>query len=159
MASTAPGTALQISEDAGAALITRGVCRYLDALDYACLTEFTLRNNRRADVMALGPGGDLVIVEVKSSLADYRADRKWPEYLEFCERFFFAVGPSFPLDVLPKATGLLVADGYDAVERRPSPTAALAPARRKAMTLKFARLAAQRLQSLIDPTEGRTNWA
>lgn len=133
-----------------AALITRGVCRYFDTLNYACLTEFTLRNGRRADVIALGPDGELVIVEVKSSLADYRADGKWPEYLDFCQRFFFAVAPDFPLAVLPPETGLLVADGYDAAERRPSPTAPLAPARRKAVTLKFARLAAQRLHSLTD---------
>lgn len=133
-----------------AALITRGVCRYFDTLNYACLTEFTLRNGRRADVIALGPDGELVIVEVKSSLADYRADGKWPEYLDFCQRFFFAVAPDFPLAVLPPETGLLVADGYDAAERRPSPSAPLAPARRKAVTLKFARLAAQRLHSLTD---------
>ncbi len=141
----------QIENEAlGAALITRGVCRYFDTLNYACLTEFTLRNGRRADVIALGPDGELVIVEVKSSLADFRADGKWPEYLDLCQRFFFAVAPDFPLAVLPPDTGLLVADGYDAAERRPSPVAPLAPARRKAVTLKFARLAAQRLHSLTD---------
>ena len=144
-------TSAQIENRAlDAALITRGVCRYFDTLNYACLTEFTLRNGRRADVIALGPDGELVIVEVKSSLADYRADSKWPEYLDFCQRFFFAVAPDFPLAVLPPETGLLVADGYDAAERQPSPTAPLAPARRKAVTLKFARLAAQRLHSLTD---------
>lgn len=144
-------SAEQIANSAlDAVLITRGVCRYFDTLNYACLTEFTLRNGRRADVIALGPDGELVIVEVKSSLADYRADGKWPEYLDFCQRFFFAVAPDFPLAVLPPETGLLVADGYGAAERRPSPTAPLAPARRKAVTLKFARLAAQRLHSLTD---------
>ncbi len=146
-----PASAQTENETLGAALITRGVCRYFDTLNYACLTEFTLRNGRRADVLALGPDGELVIVEVKSSLADYRADGKWPEYLDFCQRFFFAVAPDFPLAVLPPETGLLVADGYGAAERRPSPTASLAPARRKAVTLKFARLAAQRLHSLTDP--------
>ena len=145
-----PSAEDQTNETLDAALITRGVCRYFDSLNYACLTEFTLRNGRRADVIALGPDGELIIVEVKSSLADYRADGKWPEYLDFCQRFFFAVAPDFPLAVLPQDTGLLVADGYDAAERRPSPTAALAPARRKAVTLKFARLAAQRLHSLTD---------
>ena len=153
MASGVRGAATGASIDAvaGAAVLTRGVCRYFNSLDYACLTEFTLKNGRRADVMAIGPAGDLIIVEVKSSLDDYRTDRKWPEYLEFCERFFFAVDPSFPLDVIPESMGLLVADGYDAVERRPSPAKPLAPARRKAITLKFARLAAQRLHSLNDP--------
>ena len=145
-----PSAEQKSNEALDAALITRGVCRYFDTLNYACLTEFTLRNGRRADVLALGPDGELVIVEVKSSLADYRADGKWPEYLDFCQRFFFAVAPDFPLAVLPRETGLLVADGYDAAERRPSPTAPLAPARRKAVTLKFARLAAQRLHSLTD---------
>ena len=145
-----PSAEQKSNEALSAALITRGVCRYFDTLNYACLTEFTLRNGRRADVLALGPDGELVIVEVKSSLADYRADGKWPEYLDFCQRFFFAVAPDFPLAVLPPETGLLVADGYDAAERRPSPSAPLAPARRKAVTLKFARLAAQRLHSLTD---------
>ena len=145
-----PSAAQQTNEALDAALITRGVCRYFDMLNYACLTEFTLRNGRRADVLALGPDGELVIVEVKSSLADYRADGKWPEYLDFCQRFFFAVAPDFPLAVLPSDTGLLVADGYGAAERRPSPAAPLAPARRKAVTLKFARLAAQRLHSRTD---------
>ena len=145
-----PSAEQKSNEALDAALITRGVCRYFDTLNYACLTEFTLRNGRRADVLALGPDGELVIVEVKSSLADYRADGKWPEYLDFCQRFFFAVAPDFPLAVLPPETGLLVADGYGAAERRPSPTAPLAPARRKAVTLKFARLAAQRLHSLTD---------
>ena len=145
-----PSAEQKSNEALDAALITRGVCRYFDTLNYACLTEFTLRNGRRADVLALGPDGELVIVEVKSSLADYRADGKWPEYLDFCQRFFFAVAPDFPLAVLPPETGLLVADGYGAAERRPSPTAPLAPARRKAVTLKFGRLAAQRLHSLTD---------
>ena len=145
-----PSAERQTDEALDAGLITRGVCRYFDTLNYACLTEFTLRNGRRADVLALGPDGELVIVEVKSSLADYRADGKWPEYLDFCQRFFFAVAPDFPLAVLPSDTGLLVADGYGAAERRPSPTAPLAPARRKAVTLKFARLAAQRLHSRTD---------
>ncbi len=151
MANAVLGAITGESGEAGAALITRGVCRHFNSLDYACLTEFTLRNGRRADIMALGPSGELIIVEVKSSLADYRADRKWPDYLEFCERFFFAVDPDFPMDVLPMGNGLLVADGYDAVERRPSPISRLAPARRKVITLKFARLAAQRLHSLTDP--------
>lgn len=149
-AQTAPDAQAGMPRDAATVLITRGVCRYFETLDFACLTEFTLRNGRRADVLALGPDGELVIVEVKSSLADFRADGKWPEYLEFCERFFFAVDPDFPLEVLPPETGLLVADGFGAAERRPCSFVKLAPARRKAIVLKFARLAARRLQSITD---------
>src|SRR5438105_2005349 len=82
-----------------APLLARGVCRALTQLGFACLTEFALANGRRADVAALGRGGKIAIVEVKSSLADLRADRKWPEYWEFCDRLYFAVAADFPHDL------------------------------------------------------------
>ena len=129
--------------------VTRGAARLMLDLGYAPLLEVGLPNGRRADVMALGRRGDIVICEVKSGLDDYRVDRKWGEYGPFCDAFYFAVAPEFPLDVLPVEPGLVVADGFGgAVVREPSPTP-LAPARRKALTLAFARLGA--LRTLRDP--------
>lgn len=129
--------------------VTRGAARLMLDLGYAPLLEVGLPNGRRADVMALGPRGDIVICEVKSGLDDYRVDRKWGEYGPFCDAFYFAVAPEFPLDVLPDEPGLVVADGFGgAVVREPSPTP-LAPARRKALTIAFARLGA--LRTLRDP--------
>ncbi|SMF63264.1 hypothetical protein SAMN06265365_12292 [Tistlia consotensis] len=131
--------------------VARGVCRLLDRLGHVGLTEFVLRSGRRADVIALGPGGELTIVEIKSSLADFRADGKWPEYLAFCERYYFAVPRGFPLEVLPEDQGLILADGYDAAILREAEHRPLAAARRKAVTLRFGQVAARRLQLLLDP--------
>src|SRR3954451_4897861 len=86
---------------ASAAALCRGVCRAFAGLGYESLTEFPLANARRADVIALGRGGELVIAEVKSSVADFRADRKWPEYWDYCDRLFFAVGADFPASLIP----------------------------------------------------------
>ena len=125
-------------------LVTRGAGRFLVSLGYAPLAEVTLPNGRRADLMALGPRGDVLIVEVKSGLEDFRTDRKWPEYLPYCDAFYFAVGPHFPQDVLPPEPGMIVADGFGGAVVREAPSTPLAPARRKALTLAFARLAAMR---------------
>ena len=108
------------------------------------LLEVGLPNGRRADVMALGRRGDIIICEVKSGLDDYRVDRKWGEYGPFCDAFFFAVAPEFPDGVLPDEPGLIVADGFGGAVVREAPSTPLAPARRKALTLAFARLAALR---------------
>ena len=124
--------------------VTRGAARLLADMGYAPLLEVCLPNGRRADVMALGRKGDIVIVEVKSGLEDFRVDRKWPEYAPFCDAFFFAVAPEFPDDVLPDAPGLIVADSFGGAVVRDAPVTALAPARRKALTIAFGRLAALR---------------
>ena len=124
--------------------VTRGAARLLMDMGYAPLLEVCLPNGRRADVMALGPKGDIVICEVKSGIEDYRVDRKWPEYAPFCDAFFFAVAPEFPQDVLPDEPGLIVADGFGGAVVRDAPVSPLAPARRKALTLAFARLGALR---------------
>ena len=129
-------------------VVTRGAARLLTALDYAPLAEVCLPNGRRADLMALGPRGDLVIVEVKSGPQDYLADRKWGEYLPWCDAFYFAVAPEFPRALLPEEPGLIVADGFGGAVLRDAPSVPLAPARRKALTLAFARLAATRALSL-----------
>ncbi|MBC6981497.1 DNA repair putative endonuclease MmcB [Caulobacter sp. 17J80-11] len=124
--------------------VTRGTARLMTALGWAPLYEVCLPNGRRADVMALSPKGQLAIVEVKSSIEDYRTDRKWGEYLEFCDEFYFAVAPEFPREILPEGPGLIVADGFGGAVLTPSPVSPLAGARRKALTLAFGRLAALR---------------
>ena len=124
--------------------VTRGAARLLADMGYAPLLEVCLPNGRRADVMAMGRKGDIVICEVKSGLDDYRVDRKWPEYAPFCDAFYFAVAPEFPQDVLPQEPGLIVADGFGGAVVREAPLRALAPARRKALTIAFGRLGAMR---------------
>lgn len=131
--------------------VTRGVRRMLSALDCPSLTEVTVKTGRRLDAMALHPSGDVIAVEVKVSVADLRGDRKWPDYLDWCDRLYFAVPPDFPQDLVPEEAGLIVADRYGGAVLRPAPHRPLAPARRKAVTQRFARLAAQRLHRLDDP--------
>jgi hypothetical protein len=138
-----------------AALLARGVCRALDQLGYASLIEFPLVNSRRADVLALGKGGELVIVEIKSSVADFRADQKWPAYRDFSDRFYFAVASGFPTVLIPEECGLMVADAFGAAVLRHGGTISLSPGRRRALTLRFARIAAARLRRTIDPESGR----
>jgi hypothetical protein len=124
--------------------VTRGAARLLISLDYAPLLEVALPNGRRADIMALGPRGQIAVVEVKSGLHDFRTDRKWGEYLPYCDAFFFAVAPEFPREILPREPGLIVADAFDGAVLREAPIAPLTGARRKALTVAFGRLAAMR---------------
>ena len=128
--------------------VTRGAGRLMIALGYAPLLEVTLPNGRRADLMALGPRGQIAIAEVKSSLEDFRTDRKWGEYMPYCDAFYFAVAPEFPREILPQTPGLIVADGFGGAVLREAPVAPLAGARRKALTVAFARLAAWRASGL-----------
>ena len=129
----------------GAARISRGVLRLLSDYGYVGVTEMTLANGRRADIAAIGPGGEISIVEIKSSVADFRSDQKWPEYRPFCDKFYFAVSQEFPQDLIPEDTGLIIADAYGGAVIREPDIEKLAAARRKAVTLRFARLAAARL--------------
>jgi hypothetical protein len=131
--------------------VCRGVGRLLRAHAFAVINELSLANGRRADVVGLSPSGDIWIVEVKSCLEDLRVDTKWPEYRDFSDALFFAVAPGFPVDILPADTGLILADRYGAEIVRQAPEMRLAAARRKAMTLRFARAAAFSLQALADP--------
>ena len=124
--------------------VTRGAARLMVDMGYAPLLEVCLPNGRRADVMAIGPKGDFVICEVKSGVEDYRVDRKWPDYAPYCDAFFFAVAPEFPQGLLPDEPGLIVADAFGGAVLRDAPVAPLAPARRKALTIAFARLGAMR---------------
>ena len=134
-----------------AAALQRGVCRAFRALGSSVVTELPLANGRRADVVGLSPSGDIVIVEIKSCLTDYRTDGKWREYLEFCDRLYFAVATDFPCEVIPEDAGLILADRYGAELIRDPVDERLNAARRKAMMLSFARAAALRLQHHIDP--------
>jgi hypothetical protein len=143
-----------IVEALAAALLARGVCRALAQLGYASLLEFPLANGRRADILALGRGGDLIIVEIKSSVADFRADRKWTEYRDFADRFYFAVPNNFPTALIPEDCGLIVADAFAASLIRNGTANALAPGRRRALTLRFALAAAARLRHHLDPQAG-----
>lgn len=133
-------------------LLARGVCRHLRSHDFVCVEELVPTRGLRVDVMALGPKGEVWIVECKSSRADFMTDNKWQGYLEWCDRFFWAVDSDFPTELLPDDTGLIIADAYDGEVVRMAPEDKLAPARRKVMVQKFACTAAQRLQVFRDPT-------
>lgn len=131
-----------------AADILRGTMRLLLDLDMASLPEFTLATGRRVDLMGLSRDGRLVAVEIKSSRTDFMTDRKWQEYLDFADEFYFAVAPDFPQEILPADEGLIVADRYAGSLIRPSRPRSVPPARRRALLLRFARTAALRLQGL-----------
>lgn len=138
-----------------AALLVRGVSRALDELGYASLAEFPLANGRRADILALSKSGQFIIVEIKSSVADFRADHKWSAYRDFSDRLYFGVAEGFPTALIPEECGLIVADGFGAAFVRHGSPSPLAPARRRALTLRFAMAAAARLRRQLDPQPGR----
>lgn len=132
-------------------LLARGVCRHLDCHDFVSVEELVPTSGLRVDVMGLGPKSEIWVVECKSSRADFMSDHKWQGYLEWCDRFFWAVDADFPTELLPDGTGLIIADAYDAEIIRMGPENKLAAARRKVMMQKFARHAARRLHGLRDP--------
>ncbi len=135
-------------------LIARGVCRMLVDRGFSPLTEVATRSGRRMDVLGLGPKGELWCVEVKSCRADFEADGKWPDYLDWCDRLYFAVPDGFPEALLPAEHGLIRADAWGGEVLRHGVEARLAPARRKAVTLRFARLAAERIARTALPPPG-----
>ena len=135
--------------------VQRGTCRLLRALGFACLTELPLGSGRRADVTAISKQGEIWIVEIKSSVADFRADMKWPLYRNHCDKLFFAAPDDMDHAILPESAGLILADAYGAdIQRWPAPTP-LAAARRRALVQRFARTAAQRLTQVLDPDPTR----
>jgi hypothetical protein len=131
--------------------IARGAGRCLLAYGFARITEMSLANGRRADLVAINRSGRIWIVEVKSSVADFKSDQKWEEYSLYCDQFFFAVGRDFPTDILPHDAGLIIADAYGGEVIRQSPEHSVPAARRKDVTLRFGRHAALRLHALVDP--------
>jgi len=131
--------------------VARGTARLLHAYGYCVVSELPLPSGRRADLVALDARGEIWIVEVKSSIADFRADQKWPEYRAHCDRLFFATALEVPHEIFPPDAGLIVADAYGAEFRNEAPEHKLPAATRKAMMLLFARAAARRLSCLADP--------
>jgi hypothetical protein len=134
--------------------IRRGALRLLYALGFAAVSELPLASGHRADLVALGEGGEFWIVEIKSCIADFRTDQKWQEYRLFCDRLLFAVAPEFPAAILPEDAGLIIADSYGGTLLRDGPLHPLAAARRKAMLVRFGRAAASRLNAKLDPGLG-----
>lgn len=148
----ASNTQHQEAESIGvAAEITRGVCRFLRDLGYSPLTEFRVGDRRRVDVIGVNRAGKFLVVEVKSSVQDYKSDQKWPEYIAHGDKFYFAVDREFPLDILPPDCGIMIADSYGATVVREARDQPVHATRRKAQTLRFAKAAADRLQRLSDP--------
>ena len=144
---------MAVVSTATAADVARGVSRLLLQQGFSPILEFTLANGRRLDVAALGADGTLLGVEIKVALADLRGDTKWPQYLEFCENFYFAIPPDFPDEHVPPGTGLIVADKYGGAIVRPAVPAPVHASRRKAVTLRFAKVAADRLANLLELAE------
>jgi hypothetical protein len=147
-AAAEPGGA---SAPKAAGRLARGTCRTLAQLGYASLLEVPLADGGRADILALDKSGNLIIVEIKASAADFRGDRKWVRYRDFADRLYFAVPNGFSAVLIPEECGLIVADGFGAAVLRDGVTTPLSAARRRAVTLRFARTAANRLQRAFDP--------
>ena len=131
--------------------LARGAARMLRSLNHAVVPEFVCTPGLRVDLISLGPKGEIWIVECKSCRADFTSDRKWGGYVEWCDRYFWAVDSDFPVDLLPEGTGLIMADPYGAEILRNGTETRLAAARRTRLTRDFARAAALRLQGLADP--------
>jgi hypothetical protein len=134
-----------------ALLVARGTRRLLRQLGFASLTELPLLSGRRADIVALKGDGTIHIIEIKSSLADFRADLKWQDYRAHCDRLYFAIPETMPTEIMPQDTGLMVADAYAAALMREAPLHKMAPATRRAMLMRFAQTAAHRLHGIYDP--------
>ena len=130
--------------------VARGVSRLLLEEGYSPILEFTLPNGRRLDVAAIGPGGEMLGVEIKVALADLKGDAKWPDYLDYCDLFYFAIPPDFPDEHVPRETGLIVADRYGGAIVKQAQAQALHASRRKAVTVSFARCAAERLSRHLE---------
>ena len=134
--------------------VWRGAARMLRQAGFSCLGELTLASGRRADLVGMSAKGEIWIVEVKSSVTDLRADGKWPDYRLHCDRLFFATHPGVPAEIFPAEAGLILSDGYFAEILRDAPEHRLPAATRKAVTLRFAQAAANRLHLLQDPGLG-----
>jgi hypothetical protein len=132
--------------------IARGVRRFLRARGFSSVTELPLVDGRRADIVAVNSEGEVLIVEIKSSAADLRADRKWRDYVACCDRLYFAISEATPVEIMPADAGLIVADPYGAEIMREADLQRMAPSSRRALLLRFAQAAADRLHRLFDPS-------
>jgi hypothetical protein len=144
---------MDVSPPERTAAIRRAASRLCRDLGWAPLHEVALPNGRRADILALKGSGDFVCIEVKSGAVDFLTDSKWPEYREFSDVLYFAVDADFPCALLPSDVGLIVTAGTEAAVLREAPPHRLAGGRRRALTLRFASLAACRLEAVIDPVD------
>lgn len=131
--------------------LARGLSRYLAQAGYSTLTELILPNGRRVDVIGIDRAGSIAVVEIKTSVADFRGDQKWGDYRDYCDRFYFAVPEGFPAALIREPCGLFVADAYGAALIRESDEIAVNAARRRALVLRFAGIAADRLRGFTDP--------
>ncbi len=136
-----------------ALMVRNGVERLLGKLGYASLAELTLASGRRSDLISLSPKGEFVIVEIKSSIEDFRVDQKWPDYREYCDRFYFATHAGVPTEIFPDLAGLIIADNYGAEIMREAVDHKLSAARRKSLMLRFARAATNRLSQVSEFAE------
>jgi hypothetical protein len=139
------------AQSQAARAIARGVRRMLAAAGHSTIEEMRLPDGRRADIVSLLPDGSVHVVEIKSCLADFRADQKWRNYLDYCDQLYFALDLNTPEHVIPEDVGLIIADDFGARIVRAAVEQRLAAARRKTMTLRFAKAAADRLHALHDP--------
>ena len=130
--------------------LTRGAARLVADMGYAPVTEFSLATGRRVDVFGVGGDGELIVVEVKSSRTDFLSDNKWRSYLDYCDRFYFAVPEDFPGDLLPAEHGLMRVDAFGGALIEEAPRDPISAARRKALLIRFARAAAERLRRISD---------
>lgn len=146
---SAPNPLVDGRQSDTALAIRRGLARHFEQMGMVVLAEFPLRNGRRADLLAMDAKGRFSLIEIKSSIADFRADSKWPNYHDYCDRFYFATAPSVPATIFPADQGLWVADRFAADLVREATVLSMAPATRRALTLRFARLAAQRLERVL----------
>jgi hypothetical protein len=151
LSALAPAFPIDGRQSPTALAVARGTARYLHALGYCVVSELPLPSGRRADLVALGGDGEIVIVEIKSSVADFRADQKWMDYRLHCDRLFFATVLEVPAEIFPADAGLIVADAFGASIVSEAPEHRLPAATRKAIMLRFAHAAALRLQALADP--------
>jgi hypothetical protein len=136
-------------------MVRKGLQILLHDMRHAVLPELVLANGRRADLATVSERGEIWIVEIKTSIEDFRTDRKWPDYRDYCDRLFFATHKEVPLEIFPEECGLFLSDGYGAHLLREAPEHRLTPASRKAMMLNFSRAAAHRLM-MAEWATGRT---
>ncbi|MBX9944812.1 MAG: MmcB family DNA repair protein [Reyranella sp.] len=151
---SAPSPAARQARPEVTLAVRRGACRLMRQAGRAVLLELPLPDGRRADIFAIGRDGELTIVEVKSSIEDWRVDAKWPDYLDWCDQLYVAVPVDFPQALIPAEIGLIVADAYGGEIMRQPPRRPVAAARRKALLIDGARLASERLARLDDPDFG-----
>ena len=142
---------MELKKSKGLNGIARGVMRHFDQIGLSSLSEFSPIKGLRVDIITLGMSNEIWIIECKSSQSDFKSDRKWHNYLDWCNRYFWAVDANFPIDILPINTGIIIADAYDASILREAPLKKLSPARKKKVIKSIAKSACNRLLTHIDP--------